>query len=154
MNKAFVKDADETGEEDLPELAISPHPNLVTPEGLASIEATVHRLEQARDAAIAAGEKDVQARLARDLRYWNARRSSAHLAEAPRDSKTVHFGSTVTVERDDGRKQTFRVVGEDEADPAQGTISHASPLARALMGKSKGETAKVGDGEVEIQSIA
>ncbi|MGZ5828689.1 MAG: GreA/GreB family elongation factor [Xanthobacteraceae bacterium] len=32
--------------------------------------------------------------------------------------------------RDDGRQQTFRIVGEDEADPAKGSISHVSPLAR------------------------
>ena len=53
----------------------------------------------------------------------------------PTDTTEVRFGSSVSIRRSDGREQTFRIVGEDEANPSQGTISHASPLARALMGK-------------------
>jgi transcription elongation GreA/GreB family factor len=59
----------------------------------------------------------------------------------------------VTVQRDDGRTQTFTIVGEDEADPKAGTISFASPLARALMGKAVGEVAVLGEAEVEIVGI-
>jgi len=51
------------------------------------------------------------------------------------------------------REQTFRIVGEDEADPAKGTISHASPLARALIGKSVGDVGPLGTSEVEIRAI-
>jgi transcription elongation GreA/GreB family factor len=51
--------------------------------------------------------------------------------------------SSVTILRSDGREQIFRVVGEDEADPARGTISRVSPLARALFGKGVGETVSV-----------
>ncbi|MET0706745.1 MAG: GreA/GreB family elongation factor, partial [Tardiphaga sp.] len=54
---------------------------------------------------------------------------------------------------DDGRKQTFRIVGEDEADPSRGTISHVSPLARQLFGKGVGEVVRVGAGEAEILAI-
>ena len=56
--------------------------------------------------------------------------------------------------RDDGREQSFRIVGEDEADPAQGTISHVSPLARALFGKAVGDVVRAGQGEAEIKAIA
>ena len=66
----------------------------------------------------------------------------------------MHFGSTVTIVRDDGRRQTFRIVGEDEADPARGTLSHPSPLARALFGKELGDTVKVAQSEAEIVAIA
>ena len=66
----------------------------------------------------------------------------------------MHFGSTVTIVRNDGRRQTFRIVGEDEADPARGTLSHVSPLARALFGKELGDTAKVAQSEAEIVEIA
>jgi hypothetical protein len=45
----------------------------------------------------------------------------------------------VTIVRDDGREQTFRIVGEDEADPSQGSISHVSPLARSMFGKRVGD---------------
>ncbi|MGG2476782.1 GreA/GreB family elongation factor, partial [Rhizobium sp. BR5] len=51
----------------------------------------------------------------------------------------VAFGSLVTFSRDDGRTQRFRIVGEDEADPAAGTMSYVSPVARALMGKAAGD---------------
>ena len=50
--------------------------------------------------------------------------------------------------------QTFRIVGEDEADPAHGTLSHASPLARALFGKSVGDVVPMGNSEAEIVAIA
>jgi hypothetical protein len=57
----------------------------------------------------------------------------------PTDTTQVRFGSSVSIRREDGREQTFRIVGEDEADPARGTISHVSPLARSLIGKGVGE---------------
>jgi transcription elongation GreA/GreB family factor len=66
---------------------------------------------------------------------------------------TVQFGSTVTVRRDDGREQTFRIVGEDEAEPSKGTLSHVSPLARALFGKTVGDAAEVARGAVEILKV-
>jgi transcription elongation GreA/GreB family factor len=65
----------------------------------------------------------------------------------------VHFGSTVTVRRNDGRTQTFRIVGEDEAQPSQGTISHVAPLARALFGKAVGDIVEFAGGEAEILAI-
>jgi transcription elongation GreA/GreB family factor len=65
----------------------------------------------------------------------------------------VRFGSAVTILRDDGREQTFRIVGEDEANPSRGTISHGSPLGRALLGKRVGDTVKAGNGEAQIKSI-
>ena len=65
----------------------------------------------------------------------------------------MQFGATVTIERDDGRRQTFRIVGEDEADPARGTLSHVSPLARALFGKAVGRYRRGRDGEAEILGI-
>src|SRR6516165_2657032 len=123
MSRAFVKEL-EDGVEELPERPISPHPNLVTAEGLVHIEAEVTRLQQEQAVA------------------------------APSDRSKVHFGSTVTIVRNDGRRQTFRVVGEDEADPARGTLSHASPLARALFGKELGDTVKVAQSEAEIVEIA
>ena len=56
--------------------------------------------------------------------------------------------------REDGRRQTYAIVGEDEADPAAGSISYISPLARALMGKTVGDTAVVNGAEVEIIELA
>ena len=99
------------------------------------------------------GDREGLARARRDLRYWTVRRSTAVVAPEPEDNSVVRFGHTVTILRSDGREQTFRIVGEDEADPARGTISHVSPLARALFGKGVGETVSVAGGDVEILSI-
>ena len=65
---------------------------------------------------------------------------------APEQTDTVQFGSTVTIARDDGRRQTWRIVGEDEAEPNEGTLSYVSPVARALMGKSVGDVVQAGNG--------
>jgi transcription elongation GreA/GreB family factor len=153
MSRAFVKDADETFDE-LPDRPLSPHPNLVTPDGLAAIEATLARLHEDHAAAQRLSDRAALATLARDLRYWTARRASAQLVAAPANPDTVQFGSTVTIRRDDGRRQTFRIVGEDEADPARGTISYVSPVARALMGKAAGDTVRAGRSDAEIVAIA
>ena len=154
MSSAFVKEP-EGGEafEDLPDRPISPHPNFVTPEGLAQIEAELDRLHQEHAAAQAADDKPALAKTARDLRYWTARRNTAQTVQSQQDATEVHFGSTVTIERD-GRRQTFRIVGEDEADPAKGTLSYVSPLARALTGKGVGDVVHVGASEAEIVAIA
>jgi transcription elongation GreA/GreB family factor len=151
MSRAFVKEFDETVE-DLPDRPVSTAPNLVTAEGLAAIEAEVTRLNE--ELAGAGDDRADRARISRDLRYWTARRSTAQLTPPPGDSDVVRFGSTVTVERDDGRTQTFRIVGEDEAAPESGTLSHVSPLARALLGKSVGERGGVAGHEVEITKIS
>ena len=153
MSRAFVKDLEDAVEE-LPDRPISAHPNLVTPEGLARIEAEVARLQQEHAAAHEAKDRAALVRVARDLRYWTARRASAQLVTAPSDRSKVHFGATVSIVRDDGRRQTFRIVGEDEADPAHGTVSHVSPLARALFGKQVGDTATVANSQAEIVEIA
>jgi transcription elongation GreA/GreB family factor len=68
-------------------------------------------------------------------------------------SEVVEFGSMVTIRRQDGRNQTFRIVGTDEADPARGTLSYIAPLAKALLGRSKGDNIRVGEGDAEIARI-
>jgi transcription elongation GreA/GreB family factor len=152
MSRAFVKE-DDASVEELPDRLISEHPNLVTEEGLALIEAEVARLTEAHAAAQVAEDRQQVAATARDLRYWTARQRSAEVVIPPPDPAHVHFGSTVTVARDDERRQTFRIVGEDEADPGKGTIPYVSPLARALSGKSVGDVVRVGNGEVEVLDI-
>jgi transcription elongation GreA/GreB family factor len=59
----------------------------------------------------------------------------------------------VEIEREDGRRQTFRIVGEDEADPAKGSISYASPLAAGLLRKTVGDVATVNGSEEEIVAV-
>ena len=156
MSIAFVREK-EGGEafEDLPDRPISPHPNFVTRKGLTLIEAEVARLEK-EAAGLDPNEKAETARVSRDLRYWSARKNSAQLVEHV-EGDTVHFGTTVTVIREEegakDSKQVFRIVGEDEADPAKGTISYVAPLARAITGKSVGDVVEVNGHDVEVAAI-
>ena len=151
MSRAFTKETDEVPE--LPDRTISDQPNLVTKRGLGLIEAEVRRFEQALGEATAAEDKEKIAAAQRELRYWTARRATTELQPPPHDCDAVRFGCKVTIERDDGRKQTFRIVGEDEADPADGTLSYVAPLARALLGKEVGDTVRAGQTEAEIVKI-
>ena len=151
MSRAFVKE-DDDAIEDLPERPVSSAPNLVSAEGLAAIEAKIAELNAAL--AQVGQDREGRARIGRDLRYWSARRASAQLMPHPGRSDVVAFGSTVTLTRDDGRRHVFRIVGEDEADPEHGTLSHLSPLARALMGKAAGDSVRVAGHDLEIEAIA
>jgi transcription elongation factor GreA len=57
---------------------------------------------------------------------------------------TIKFGATVTlIEEDTGEKKVWQIVGEPEADVKKGKISVSSPIARALIGKTKGATVEV-----------
>jgi transcription elongation GreA/GreB family factor len=154
MSKAFTKEP-EVGDvyDDLPDRPISPH-NLVTPEGLEMIEAELARLHVEHSAAQEADDRAWLAKINRDLRYWTSRRATAQVVEPPADRTEVHFGSTVTILRGDGRRQTYRIVGEDQADPSAGTLSYVSPVAQALMGKQVGDVVEAGAGEAEIIDIA
>jgi transcription elongation GreA/GreB family factor len=132
MSRAFVKESAESARP--PERMVEEGPNPVTPEGMAQIEAHVARLEASlkSEANVLLCET-----LERDLRYWSQRKLTAEVVQ-PSSDGTVAFGSTVTIERK-GRKQTFRIVGIDEADAAKGLISFRSPMAQAALGASAGE---------------
>lgn len=141
----------------LPDRPISPHPNLITQAGLTVLET---QLAEARAACEVANTiEDVNERRRqtagplRDLRYLAERVRTAQVMAEPTSNDTVAFGNTVTFSRDDGRVQTYRIVGEDEADPKSGTISHASPIAQALLGKSVDDIATLGAQELEIIKI-
>jgi transcription elongation GreA/GreB family factor len=155
MSKAFVREGEEQlrPSNPLPDRPIPSAPNLVSPQGLAEIEMRIDRLEEEQRKARAANDADAIGRTARDLRYWSAQRASARVVEAPSSGDEVRFGSTVVVERPDGQMQSYRIVGVDEADPAQGTISHISPLARELLSKTVGDEIAVGRTRLTIREV-
>ncbi|MBL8771961.1 MAG: transcription elongation factor GreA [Phenylobacterium sp.] len=158
MAVAFTREEDyEAQAADLPDRPVSPHPNLVTASGLAAIEAELSAARAAWSAAQAGGgvaaDRTAMARATRDLRYWSARRASAQLTEPDAPPGVVAFGRTVEIEREDGRRQAWRIVGEDEADPAAGSVSYVSPLARALLTRAVGDVVQVNGAEVEIVAV-
>ena len=158
MSVAFTKEEDsESNAANLLDRPISAHANLVTPLGLAALDAALARARADYAAAQAEGgvsaDRTAMARATRDLRYWSARRASAQLVLPSDDKDKVAFGGTVAFEREDGRRQTFRIVGEDEADPAKGMVSYVSPLAQALLGKTVGDVAMVAGAEVQVVGV-
>ena len=142
----------------LPDREISPHPNLVTQAGLKAMEQQLREAREAFEAANLIEDVNERRRQSaiplRDARYLTERVRTATVVPDPETSDVVAFGSKVTFEREDGRVQTYRIVGEDEADPKAGSISFVSPVARALMGKAVGNVVSVNDQELEITAIA
>jgi transcription elongation GreA/GreB family factor len=148
MSRAFVKET--ANDAPPPERMVAEGPNLVTPDGLAQIEAEVARLEAALKS-----ETNVLLRetLERDLRYWAQRKATAEVVPPPQ-GHMIAFGSRVTISRN-GRQQIFRIVGDDEANPANGLINFRSPLATALIGAESGDVVEMQNpkGEIEILAV-
>lgn len=152
MSRAFVKETAASAPP--PERMVEDGPNLVTQEGFAQIAAHVARIEAALKS-----ETNVLLRetLERDLRYWSLKKASAEIV-SPAGDDAVAFGSSVTIERqvaNQSRKQSFRIVGVDEADPARGLISFRSPLAAALIGARAGDIVEAPNplGEITVLSV-
>jgi transcription elongation GreA/GreB family factor len=160
LSVAFTKEesAETASETLLPDRPISPHPNLVTEKGLLALQAQLQEARTAYEAAQAIEDVNEKRRQSavplRDARYLTERLRTAQLVPDPASTDIVAFGSTVTFSRADGRVQTYRIVGEDEADPKAGTISFVAPVARSLMGKAVGDVAGSGAQEIEILAIA
>lgn len=160
MAVAFVKEesAEAAAETLLPDREISPHPNLVTEAGLRALEKSLDEARQAFQVANAIEDVNERRRQTaiplRDMRYFGARVGSARVMPAPTSNDVVAFGSTVTFRREDGRVQTYRIVGEDEADPGTGSMSFVAPVAKALMGRAVGDAGVVNGQELEIIAIA
>jgi len=149
MSRAFTRESDDDPGT-LPERPVSPHPNLVTPNGLAAIEARVRSLESERTAARASGDSAQRARIERDLRYFTQRLATARVVASAAVPDRVRFGVEVTLRNESGVEQSFRLVGEDEADAARGLLSWVSPLGQALLGHEPGDTVRFQAGELEI----
>ena len=160
MSVAFTKeDSAETASETLlPDRPVSPHPNLVTEAGLKALELQLHQAREAYETAQKIDNVNERRRQAatplRDARYFAARVRTAQVVPHPTSTDAIAFGSTVTFRRSDGRVQTYRIVGEDEADPKTGSISFVSPVARILMGKAVGDVVGTSGQELEIIAIS
>jgi transcription elongation GreA/GreB family factor len=147
MSRAFVKESDDdlvAGE--LPERPLPPHANYVTAKGLELLHARVRELSEQHERLKRESDENSEARqkvreIDRDLRYFRAQLERATVVDTtnqPREQ--VHFGALVSIEDEEGDPHEFTIVGDDEADVAQGKISWASPLARAMIGAKVGDT--------------
>ena len=152
MSRAFVsEDAADKNAAALPERPVSNAPNLVTRHGLERIDAEVARLTALMERA--AADDPARAAAARDLRYWRARRATAQLIEPPPAPEAAGFGCLVTIRRADGGEASYRIVGEDEADPARGLLAWTSPLAQALAGAEPGDVVEPAGGRPVVTVV-
>ena len=146
----------------------------ITPEGYARLKAEYHELYSVRrpevvralSAAAAEGDRSENAEyiyrkkerreIDRRVRYLQTRIPNLKVVETkPTDAARVFFGAWVEIADDKGDTKTYRIVGPDEADAAQGLISVDSPLARALLKRVEGDvvTAQLPGGETEIEIV-
>jgi transcription elongation factor GreB len=140
VSKAFTKE-----DEEAPPLPVRrrgapvPEPNFVTPSGLRAAKAELD------DLARSGGDAD------------RIRELTDHLATAqpvePEDRNAVGLGAAVTIEDEDGKRTTYRLVGAIEADTKKGWLSWQTPIANALWGLRVGDTADLPKGEVTIIAI-
>lgn len=163
MSRAFVKESDDELGDELPERPVPEHANYVTPRGLEQLRARMRELAEQHEQLKPLSADDSEAKrklreVERDQRYFVAQLERAEVvdpAQQPKDQ--VRFGATVSVEDETGRRETFAIVGDDEADVAAGRISWASPLSRSLLGARVGDTVKwrrpAGELDVEIISV-
>jgi transcription elongation GreA/GreB family factor len=160
MSVAFTREesAETAAEVNFPDRPLSPHTNFVTPSGLKALEAAMAEARSAYDAAQQIDDigerRRASAAAVRDIKYFAERLQTAQLVVSTSGEGIVAFGNRVTFKRRDGRRQVFRIVGEDEADPRSGSISYVSPVARVLLGKGVGDVILLGDDELEVLSVA
>ena len=161
MSRAFVNEDAGADRPNLPELPVSTLPNYVTLRGLADLRARLAaRLSdlaglRARDERL---DKLPEAAAERDIRWLEARLASAIPVDPDMQStEEMTFGLQARVADETGVETLYEITGEDEADPAKGSIAPHSPLARALIGASPGDEVTwkrpAGDLSLEILEI-
>ncbi len=150
-------------------------PNYITPEGARRLSEELDRLvtverpktvQEVADAA-AQGDRSENAEyiygkkrlreIDRRARFLSKRLEHAVVVDpAQQRGDKVFFGATVEVEDEEGARNTYVIVGEDEGDMKRGRISWRSPVGRALLGKRSGDVVLVRRpaGETEIEIVA
>jgi transcription elongation factor GreB len=162
MNKAFTK---ETDYDDLGEPVAEPKdvlppgtPNYVTPDGARRVREELRRLIEVEKPQLeaqtgrvgdadGARDKEAQATARRRLREINAqiRFLEDHVGRfqvvdpAGQSTDKVRFGARVSVMDEEGDERTYLICGVDEAEPATGSVSWISPIAKTLIGHEIGD---------------
>jgi len=177
MSKAFTKEEDQSDtwtdlpEEEEEEVEKPRGARYITPEGFRRLQDELEHLWKVErpkitaevSAAAAQGDRSENAEyiygkkklreIDRRLRFLAKRIDSLTVVE-PGKEKTdrVFFGAWVTIEDEEGKESTYRIVGPDEFDVKARLISVDSPLAKALIGKREGDDATVDrpKGQVEV----
>jgi transcription elongation GreA/GreB family factor len=161
MSRAFVNEDNAAAQADQPvERQVSEQPNYVTAHGLAQLQARVTELQAQLSEQTALGDqadKQRQADIERDLRYFKQRLQSAQVVTPAISTEKVQIGSWVRFADEHNAEQRVQLVGEDQADAHHGLINWSSPLGRALLGAKLGDEVlwkrPAGDQLIEILEI-
>jgi transcription elongation GreA/GreB family factor len=161
MSRAFTREDDGSAPETLPDLPHSQQPNYVTPAGLAALDTRL-RETRATLAGLRAAADDIETRTSiamaeRDIRFLEERiRRAVPVDPRSQPPGIVAFGAEIEVVDAGSTTHTYRIVGDDEADPARGLITAFSPLGRALIGTRAGDVAvwERPAGAVELEVVA
>ena len=155
VSKAFTKDDGPAEAPILRRRAPLPAgvPNYVTPHGLEALRDELTALDAATPAA--GNAPDAQAHAARRTELEH-RIASAVVTPPPADRAEIRFGARVCARAAGGDERDIRIVGVDEADPAENAIAFVAPLARALLGRHVGDVVSVTTpgGEEELTVLA
>ena len=160
MSKAFTKESDADGDDDLP---LAPLPaggkNYITPAGYAALRHELLDLidnerpqivdvvhwaasngDRSENGDYLYGKKRLR-EIDRRIRFLTKRMEIAEITEPSvhHGSDQVFFGATVTYADAAGLARSVRIVGIDEADSAQGEVSWVSPIARTLLKAREGD---------------
>ncbi|MCC6400862.1 MAG: GreA/GreB family elongation factor [Flavobacteriales bacterium] len=150
MSRGFVREGDQEEAPFIPPRAPLPAdvPNHVTPRGLRILQEERSALEADRSKPYESedAKRRAWAEIDGRLELLNERISTAHVVEPLRPApEEVRFGASVTFRMlsgpQAGQERTFTIVGVDEASVKDGRIAFTSPIARALIGRKRGQEA-------------
>ena len=168
MSKAFTKESDGPGDDDLPLLRPQLPPgvtNLITAAGAYRLRQELGELTERKRQLVNASAEVSESSQA-DQRKFQARirqlqqilQSVVVTEPAATERGRVGFGASVLVRHSNKEEIRYRIVGVDESDPARDEISWLSPLARQLMGHRAGDRIRfrspAGEEELEIVEVA
>jgi transcription elongation factor GreB len=115
---------------------------VLRPRIVAEVEAAAALGDRSENAEYIYGKRKLR-ELDRRLRFLSERMDELLVVEPrPHPSGRAYFGAWVAVEDEAGQERCYRLVGEDEADPAAGLLSVKAPLGRALLGRAEGDVAR------------
>ncbi len=125
------------------------------PEVVAALSAAAAEGDRSENAEYIYRKKQL-GEIDRRVRYLSRRLDELSVVDqVPADTDRVFFGAWVTVEDEEGREACHRIVGPDEIDPARGWISMDSPVARALLRRTVGDSVEVSlpNGATELHIV-
>lgn len=166
MSKAFTRESDDSGAEEIsPVRTQLPHGtrNYITREGADRLKLRLNGLLLAKQELAAKNNvsgtpsEAKQRKMESDIRNLQQILDSVVVAEIPADQERIAFGARVVIRHGSGEQESYRIVGVEESDPDQGSISWISPLARTLFSKRAGDKvpflSPAGEDELTILAV-